>query len=114
MLQPAVVGRVEQGELLVGDFAAAHPERPRDGDAASRLFVGAAVGLAHDEFTGGNADQIQREAVAQRNRLRCGAAIRCLTTVSLLVAKWPTFQFKIEDFRLPICGRNYWDNWSLA
>ena len=43
MLEPAVVARIEPGEMLVGHFALRHPERLLEAHEAQRAFVGGAV-----------------------------------------------------------------------
>ena len=52
----AIVVRIEPRELLVGHFAAAHPERFVNLDAAGRLFVGRAARIAHHELAGRDPD----------------------------------------------------------
>ena len=53
----AVVRRVELAVLFVGDFAGAHPERLVDAGARG-LLVGLAFRIAHDEFAGGDQDEL--------------------------------------------------------
>ena len=65
VVDAAVVVRVEELVLGVGDFGLEHPEGLGDGHGGEGLLVGIAVGVAHDEAAGGDAHEAQLAAVAE-------------------------------------------------
>jgi len=65
MLEPAVVERIELGELLVGHLVLGHPESLGNFSPASEALVRFAVGIAHQERARRDAHQFHREAMPQ-------------------------------------------------
>lgn len=63
-----VVFRIVSAVLRVRDFRFAHPERFRNFDDGTRVFVGETVERAHNEFSGWNADEFDRDAVGELDR----------------------------------------------
>ena len=72
-LDPAVVQRVEAGELRIGDLEPAHPERPIYPHSSKPAGIGGSVGVAHDEFAGGDSHKLEARAIGDLHLAGCPA-----------------------------------------